>query len=367
MPSTLSSSTARNALVIIAVIVTGAALRWIADIIAPLLLALFLLVMVDGFARVIRRRVPVLPTDAALACAIALSVIALILGASIVAGNAGRFINAMAGEEAKLNALVARLAGAFGFQAPPIRQIFSQLNPAQYLGTVAQTLQGFTSSTVLVLIYLGFLIASRHAFERKVVKLFHDRDQRHEALHLFLRVRDSIQQYLWIQTVTGAIIAVIAWLIMMLVGLDNAFFWAFLVFVVNYVPIVGAAAAIVLPALFALVQFDGYVQAAVLLTGLFLVTFLVGNILLPRMQGHTLNMDPVIILLSLAFWGAILGITGMFLSTPLTVLVMLILAQFDGSRWMAVLLSGDGDPQGLGRHAARLSDAGGPRHPLDAP
>jgi len=366
MPSTLSSAIARNALVIIAVIVTGAALRWMADIITPLLMAMFLLVMVDGFARLIHRRAPFLPSGAALPCAIALSVIVLILCAVIVAANAGGFIATLAKQEPKLDGLIARLAGAFGYQAPPIRQILSHLDPTRYLGTVAQSLQGFASNTVLVLIYLGFLIASRHAFERKLVKLFHDRDRRHEAQHLFLRVRDSIEQYLWIQTVTGAIIAVISWVLMMLVGLDNAFFWAFLVFVVNYVPIVGAAAAIILPALFALVQFDGYAQAVVLLTGLFLVAFVVGNILLPRMQGHTLNMDPVIILLSLAFWGAILGITGMFLSTPLTALTMLILAQFDGSRWMAILLSGDGDPQGLGHHP-RSSETGILRHPVDAP
>jgi predicted PurR-regulated permease PerM len=133
------------------------------------------------------------------------------------------------------------------------------------------------------------------------------------------------------------------------------------------VPIVGAAASIALPSLFALVQFDGYSQAALLLAGLFLISFLVGNILLPRLQGDTLNMDPVIILLSLAFWGAILGFTGMFLSTPLTVLTMVVLAQFEGSRWMAVLLSGDGDPQGPGRQGAKTPDTGAPRIPLDAP
>ena len=62
-------------------------------------------------------------------------------------------------------------------------------------------------------------------------------------------------------------------------------------------------------------------------------------IVLPRMQGDSLNMDPVVVLLSLAFWGAIWGLPGAFLSTPLTVMAMIILAQFDGSRWIAVLLS----------------------------
>jgi predicted PurR-regulated permease PerM len=64
------------------------------------------------------------------------------------------------------------------------------------------------------------------------------------------------------------------------------------------------------------------------------------------MQRDSLNIDPVVVLLSLAIWGAIWGIPGMFLSTPLTVAAITILAQFEGSRWIAILLSGDGEPEG---------------------
>jgi len=56
----------------------------------------------------------------------------------------------------------------------------------------------------------------------------------------------------------------------------------------------------------------------------------------------------VMVLLSLAFWGTLWGATGMFLSTPLTLLVMVVLAQFSGTRWIAILLSADGDPRSLG-------------------
>jgi predicted PurR-regulated permease PerM len=222
----------------------------------------------------------------------------------------------------------------------------------QYAGAIAQALLNFGSTAVLVLIYLGFLIASRHAFERKTIKLFASREARHDALNVSLHVRNAIGRYLWIQTVTGAIIAAGSFAVMMLVGLEHAFFWAFLVFALNYIPILGAVAAIALPALFALLQFGQWTEALAILGGLFAIAFVVGNIVLPRMQGDSLNMDPLIVMLSLAFWGTIWGLPGMFLSTPLTVLTMVILAQFDGSRWIAILLSGDGDPQALGADAA---------------
>jgi predicted PurR-regulated permease PerM len=118
------------------------------------------------------------------------------------------------------------------------------------------------------------------------------------------------------------------------------------------VPILGAVAGIGLPALFALLQFGDWGHALAVLGGAFAIAFVVGNIFLPRMQGNSLNLDPLIVMVSLAFWGALWGLPGMFLSTPLTVLSMVILAQFDGSRWIAILLSGDGDPLGATEKAA---------------
>ena len=353
------SATSRNALVIVAVILAGIAARWMVDIVTPLLLAIFLAIMVDGFSRVIRRRLPSLPPGVATIAAVTLSLAIFAACVLVLANNAAGFLTTLAKGEPKLNLLIMQMHHTFHMKGPrSLAQILARLQPTQYLGSVALALQSVASNAILVLVYLGFLIVSRRTFERKAVRLFISREERHEALHTFLRIRDGIERYLWIQTVTGLIIAVGSWIVMALVGLDNAVFWAFLIFVVNYIPIVGAAAAIVLPAVFALVQFDGVGPAIIVLLGLFLITFVVGNILLPRMQGTSLNMDPLVVLLSLAFWGALWGVTGMFLSTPLTVLVMVILAQFEGSRWIAVLLSADGDPLGIGRGSRRSPDEG---------
>ena len=352
-----SSPIARNALVVIAVILCGAALRWMADIITPLLLAMFLAVMVDGFSRVIRRRLPALPSGAAVLSAIAISLLGFALCAAVAAANAGGFLASLMRAEPKINRMISQIAHVLRVRGPgTVDHMLRHLDPAQYFPSVANGLEGFVSNAIFVLIYLGFLIASRHAFERKTVKLFRRREDREEAMRVFLRVRDGVERYLWIQTVTGLIIGAASWVVMAAVGLDNALFWAFLIFIVNYIPIVGAVAAIVLPALFALAQFDGYVRPLVLLGALWAITFVVGNILLPRMQGDSLNMDPLIVMLSLAFWGALWGLTGMFLSTPLTVLAMVILAQFEGSRWIAILLSADGDPNRLGRGSERSPD-----------
>jgi len=343
-----SPSATRNAVVFLAVIAGGAALFWMRDILTPLALAAFLAVMIDSFARVMMARIPKLPQRVALPTAVVLSIVLFGLSVWVVAENSAGFVNQLKDYAPRLNDVIARIAHAVGIHvAPTLGELITQLNPSRYVGAAAQSLQNFAASAVLVLIYLGFIIASRRGFTRKIVALFPQRAERDGAMVLFHRIRDGVEQYLWIQTVTGLMIAVGAWVVMALLGLDNAFFWAFLIFLASYIPILGGAIGCFLPPLFAIVQFpDSFMPALVLFVSLQAIYFVVGNIVLPRMQGDSLNMDPTVVLLSLAVWGALWGVPGMFLSTPLTVACMVILAQFDGSRWIAILLSEDGDPQG---------------------
>lgn len=337
---------ARTATVIMAVILTGYALFWMRGILTPLALAVFLLVMVDGLARVLARRVPRLPDWAAMPAALALAALAFGLVVYAVVANAPGFAAQLFDAAPRLNAVVAQIARAIGFQVPPtIEELINELNPIRYMGNIAGLLQSFGSNATFVLVYLGFLIASRAGFEKKADALFPSEGEREHAGAVFVRIRFGVERYLWIQTVTGFVIAVLSWALMAALGLESAVFWAFLIFVVCYIPVIGGLIAGCLPPLFALVQYAVWWPALVLFVGLQLILFVVGNVVLPRMQRDTLNIDPVVVLLSLTFWGAIWGVTGTFLSTPLTVTGIIVLAQFPGTRWIAVLLSGDGDPE----------------------
>lgn len=339
------SSTARNALVLIAVVIAGAALYWLRGILTPFALAIFLLVMIDGIARALNRYVPAAPRPASLTAAIGLVVLAFAGSVWILIDGFQSFAAELSGMRARINVVIADLAGLVHVRAlPTVDQLMNQADPQKYLGTLAGAMQNIGGSAVFVLIYLGFLLASRAAVRRKLVALFPHGGGRREATHVMERIRSAMESYIWVQTVLGLLIAALAWGLMALVGLDNALFWAFVIFITGYVPIVGGAIAIIAPPLFALIQFTTYWQAIALFVGLEAILFIVGNVLLPRMQAKSMNIDPVVVLLSLAFWGSLWGVTGAFLSTPLTVMVMAVMAEFKGSRWLAVLLSDDGAP-----------------------
>jgi predicted PurR-regulated permease PerM len=337
----------RKALVVIAVVVAGAAFDWLSNILSPLALALFLMVMIDGFTRLLRRRLPFAPEAAALPIAVVASVLLFCLCVYVLADRTRNFAGELLADAPKLDAVIAKIAAAMGLAVPPtLGQIAQSLNPTAFVERLADGLRAFVTDAVLVLIYLGFLLASRQGFARKTRGLFPTATERRRASEIYLRIRSGIEQYLWIQVVNCGIIAMGAFALMAVLGLDNALFWAFAIFIVGFIPIIGGAIGILAPPLFALVQFDGWWRALTLLIGLQLINFVVGNIIYPRMQGRNLNIDPIAVLLSLAFWGAIWGLPGMFLSTPLTVMAMVVLAQFKGTHWIAVLLSSDGDPLG---------------------
>lgn len=345
LPIALPGSTvSRNALVLVAIVAAGAAIYWLRDILTPLAMAIFLLIMIDGLARFIERRT-LFSDDLAMMGAIVLVVLAFAGSIWIVVDGAAGFFGEASRLAERLNEVISDIAGLFGAEvAPTFLELIGDLDLRTYATRTALQVQNIASGAFFVLVYLGFLLAAQIGFRKKLVVLFPRREDRVEAAEVFNRVRNGVEGYLWVQTVTGLMICAVAYVLMRVVGLANPEFWTFVIFVVGFIPILGGAVAGLAPPLFALVQFDTYWQAAVLLVGLQLLLFAVGNFVQPRMQGDNQNIDPVVVLLSLALWGKLWGVVGMFLSTPLAVVAMAILAEFKGSRWIAVLLSGDGEP-----------------------
>jgi AI-2 transport protein TqsA len=356
-PPTVSPA-ARNALMMTATVAVGVALFFLRPILTPFALALFLMVIIDGLSRVLRHRLPSLTEQGALIVAILVTVAGFGVTVMLIAGNAPSFISQLVADTPRLNAIVHDVAHTLHMHNPPtVQRMARQLDPAKYAGGLAQTLQGLVSTFIFIMIYLGFLFASRGSFRKKALRLFPSMEGRESAAAAFDRIRNGIERYLWVQTVTGLMIAIASTAILMAVGMQNAVFWGFLILVTSYVPIIGGMIGQFLPPMFALVEFNNYWQPGLILVGLSVVQFIMGSIVFPRMQGRSLNLDPVVILLGLSFWGLVWGVPGMFLSTPLTVMTMVVADQFPSTRWMAILLSSDGDPFGEAHPTADPSEA----------
>ncbi len=199
------------------------------------------------------------------------------------------------------------------------------------------------SSASLVFIYVLFLLVEQGTFDNKLAKLFKTSEKADFAFALRREVGRSIQHYVGIKTAVSVMTGALTSLFLIFMGLPYAALFGFIAFILNYIPTIGSLIGVIFPSLLSLVYFESLTPFLVITGGLGLMQFCTGNILEPKLMGTSLNLSGLVIMLSLAFWGAIWGVTGMVLCVPLTVLVLIICAQIPATRPIAVLLSTNGD------------------------
>jgi AI-2 transport protein TqsA len=288
---------------------------------------------------------------------IALIVLAIWVVVNLIARNVDAVSANASVLEANLLAILPRIAGLFGLPSPQnVGELVSQIKLDVLIRSISAALAGFVGSIGLVALYVVFMLVEQETFDRKVDALFPDSGRAASARAALGQIERRIERYLWIKTLMSLVTAFLSWAVLSLIGCQNASFWALLIFLLNYIPVVGSLLGVVFPALLVLVQFGSFGPFFVSVIMLAAIQVGIGNILEPRLMGSSLNLSPLAILIALAVWGSLWGVAGMFLCVPITVIVMIVCAHFESTRPLAVLLSADGrlDADAAAPEAARL-------------
>ena len=227
------------------------------------------------------------------------------------------------------------------------------------LSEVGSSVGAITSNSITIFLYTVFMLLERGRLFRKIDLLSADDGQRAAVNETVGDIATMVRQYITVKTMTNLVTASISYVIMRFLSVAFAGFWALLIFVLNFIPIVAAVSAITLPVLLTLVQPDGGGVQKALITLALLVGAeqVMSSAIEPRLIGKSLNLSPLVILLSLAVWGTIWGFAGALLAVPITVTVMIILTQFDSTRPIAIMLSDSGEIAPI-KHAPFLKPAG---------
>ncbi len=186
------------------------------------------------------------------------------------------------------------------------------------------------STTVLVFIFLVFLFTGGSKVKETARK----------KTGLGAEINAQIRKYLAIKVLTSFITSIIIFVIFTILGLDLAFVFAFLVFILNFIPTVGSFFATILPFPVAFFQFDSAMPIVLVLVVPGIIQFIIGSILEPRAMGQSLNIHPVVVLMSLMFWGLIWGIVGAFLAVPITAVIKIGIHKIEGGNFIAQVMSG---------------------------
>jgi len=111
----------------------------------------------------------------------------------------------------------------------------------------------------------------------------------------------------------------------------------------NYIPYIGSPAAVVLPIILSVLQFPGSYLRVFAGLSLIVIQIVIGSYLDPEMMGNRFNLSPILIILSLFFWGYVWGLVGAFLAVPITAVIKIITQNIDPLKPVAILMSKKAD------------------------
>ena len=333
-------ATLTNSVFVLTVLACVAAAHWLVDLLTPLMVAVFSLILIDSVARQVGRLVPAMPEWTRVGVAFIIISLVLVGAGALVAHSLPRFAADMVDGVTAVEQVGAQLTASLNL--PPFAR-FEPLDLHPYFPDLLHSLRRVATDLVLVLVYLGFILASRRNFDHKVSLLFPTSKSRQHAQRVFRRVRKGAERYILLQTLKGLLLAAIFWVVLKVFGMHDAVFLSFIVFLASFIPILGPAAAVAIPVVLALAQYGLDWRPILMFVSLQATVVAIDSVLLPRLQGERLDVDPVVVLVSLSFWSLIFGVIGALFSTVLTVVVIAIASEMPRLRWLAIVLSKKGD------------------------
>jgi predicted PurR-regulated permease PerM len=206
----------------------------------------------------------------------------------------------------------------------------ANVSPDKIIALTGKLLTGLTSvisSSFIIAMLIVFMVIELISYYTDLRK-----GKRDEAFHLkwLTGMGGDLRKYVNITALTGVITAVLNFIFLLILGVDFPFLWAFLSFLMNFIPNIGFIISVIPPALIALLMLGGW-QAFIVLIGFWFINAIVENVIRPIFMKESLNISLVTTFLSMLIWGWILGMTGAVIGVPLTMVVMKLYKDVNGS------------------------------------
>ena len=348
---------------VIGLVVIGIVLRELSDIFIPLVIAIFLFFVFTPFNNWLSNKK--LPMFLITLVDIVITFGLLYGVGRIVVDSFLQFSQSLPVYGDKLSGMVKATAATWGVTDPFFTEfsfdnLLASLNIKNIAGGLFSSTISLLGNVLFVLFFFVFVLsgnktiyeAIKHRFvykkvspqlkrikknlrhsndavdEQKLLQEFeNERISREQQLETtFKKITEQIQRYILAKVGVNLSAGIITTIVLALVGVDFPIVWGLFVFLFNFIPTIGSAAALVFPVLFTLVQFDSFgtvILVLILMAGIQTLAF---NVAEPMLLGKRLNLNPLLILLSVLVWGYIWGIVGMLLSVPLTAIIKIIIS-----------------------------------------
>ena len=228
------------------------------------------------------------------------------------------------------------------YQNFEISKLLPQLFKSGIIQNVVSSFSSAMGDFFIMVIFWIFMMAGKTKFEERLRFAF--KDNKDSVDKNIVTINTQLQSYIVIKTILSIVTGLITTIILLSYGIDFAFMWGFLTFVLNFIPNIGSMIATVCPIIIGLLQYGfGFtiISMAVLLL---IVQNIIGNIAEPHFLGSRMDLSPVFVLFSLIFWGWVWGIVGMFLAVPISASIKILFSNIEPLKPIAILLGSKSEP-----------------------
>ncbi|HYI57291.1 MAG TPA: AI-2E family transporter [Microlunatus sp.] len=335
------SPASRVLLTLAAATVAIAGLHMARGVIAPLAIAALVVMVAHSARRPLDRRG--VPSAVATAAVIVVAYLILLVMGVLLLIAVSQFVQLLpqyADQLAATEDQLVKQVSQLGLDTSSAKSLVSSINPAKLLGlagAVSSAVLGAGTAFFFVLAYIVFMAADAGGFGGLVQRFA---DSKAGVIESLTRFSKAVRKYLMVNTVFGAIVAVLDGIVLIVLGVPGTLLWVILAFVTNYIPNIGFVIALIPPALLALLT-GGWADALAVIIAYCLINVTMQTFIQPKFVSDAVNLSLTLTFFSVIFWAVVLGPIGAVLAIPATLLVRAMLLELDPEAVWARWVTGD--------------------------
>jgi len=321
-------------------------LKTLKTVFIPLIFAALLSIILKPVIKYFQRWK--IPTGISVTVVILLVFLTIYLLGSIIYAGVASFKRDFPRYESNLRVTLETTLNKINIESEEFRQYFFNINWQKRLNEfsvgdiISNTLGSFFNFlgyTLLILIFTIFLLSGQIHLSQKVNDAF-DSAKSRVILRVIGSIQNRIRTYLVVKVFVSFVTALIGLVFLLIFGVDFLVISALLIFILNFIPNIGSIIATLFPIIVCFIEFGYSWRVLAVAASLTAIQMASGNFLEPMMMGRGLNLQPIVLILSLIFWGWVWGIVGMVLAVPLTSTLVIVCENIEPLKPAAVLMSG---------------------------
>jgi predicted PurR-regulated permease PerM len=318
------------------VVVVLAGVKSASEILVPVLLSLFLAIILSPFYNFFRNKK--LPDAVAMILVVLFLLLFIFLVLTLIGSSMQEFrsnINFYTKQLNEYQIQLLQFASKYGIDIPK-EEFFSMIdtkNIMNFASMIVNSLSSVFTNGFVIILTVIFMLFEGSNFSQKLSLA----DTRKNSIKHIEQIFNRVKEYMVLKAIISLITGIVVWVSLLIIGTDYPFLWAFLAFLLNFIPNIGSIIAAVPAVLLTLVQL-GSVSAMIVMTLYAAINIIIGSVIEPKVMGKGLGLSTLVVFLSLLFWGWLLGPVGMLLSVPLTIMAKIIFDSNKSTQWIATLL-----------------------------